>query len=383
MEPPCPVPPARMALVPYHYNKWYYHTLARMEIETELQRLKEDLKLVHIRGILNYGLKRKSICSREKITFKDSFSHAWTPDTGLNLDLQLMNKRAHLMSLEEAYSWINDYFYSIIGTFLEDATTAEQRDTITAYTIPVVQGLMTLVSPEELRNMSAAEKKVCEDYLNLRFSCGVYDQLLGAANSGYSQEIGVFTRKHPWLDLRADASVIHLCYTLRQKVDNLPESQATLAIQSWRQLCEALRLISFRDEQKRRYKEKNQALKQIRASGTGQRSLWSTNATKRPTNQTKNDTKQHPTPPGQSRTYTSWASHEPSTTIHNGLQPPNHHRQNIIMRASYPNLSQSFAARASLPPTQTGYNIIHRYRQLPSPHLGQSLRFALRRAFKL
>lgn len=59
------------------------------------------------------------------------------------------------MFLEEAHNLTDEQFYNNIETLPVSAVTNKQQATIDAYTLPDVPGLMTLVSPTELRNLSA------------------------------------------------------------------------------------------------------------------------------------------------------------------------------------------------------------------------------------
>lgn len=97
---------------------------------------------------------------------------------------------------------------------------------------------------------TAAEKKVCEDYLNLRFSSTIYDSMLGAPGR-YIKEVGAFRSKHPDFNLPEDASIFHIYSMLRQKINKAPKAQRLVIIKDWGRLSEDVRRSAFREEKSR------------------------------------------------------------------------------------------------------------------------------------
>ncbi|KAL8700523.1 MAG: hypothetical protein Q9201_005398 [Fulgogasparrea decipioides] len=321
----------------------------------EIGELQHAQRLVHVRDMLKNGLKQASVCSKENIIFGHSPSKGWKQKaTGWDEMRRLSNMEAHRMSLKDAHICISGNFSKIIETFRLDAETDIQRAIINAYTVSDVQKFITLVSPTELRNMSAAEM-------------GVW-----ALKSSRVEKIGAFGRKHLALDPQADASILYLYYALRRNVDIMPGAQRVQALEDWVRLCKGLRRILLKErgqeERKRQAAKTGHDPKKTEASRNGQ------------DYQTVMMARRHLKPRIQRRSFASWANYEPSSTTQRP-QPPGRYRQNTILALS-PKLLQSSTAREYLPQSQATHNVFG-YWQPKSIYLGRRLWVSLRWAFKL
>ncbi|KAI4127101.1 MAG: hypothetical protein LQ338_003387 [Usnochroma carphineum] len=191
--------------------------------EREIAGIKSEIAHVYIRDPINFGLKRKAICSGVKITFTDEKSRAWGKDTSLFRYLQQANTRAHHISIEELNDFIEEHFDVIIHHFSQDAETDEQQ-----------------------ASSLTSQKKICVCYLNLRFSFALGDPILETPNAIYADKVAAFGRMYEALELRGDASLCDLYNKLREKVDQMPETQRNQAVEQWASLCDEVRANAYR-----------------------------------------------------------------------------------------------------------------------------------------
>lgn len=378
---------------------WDITTALRGIDKMRLSHQENRLQLIHIRDLLSYGLRRKATCFGDRIVFEDQPSEAfYQKEHSLYDFLQLTNAGVHHMSLEEAYSWIGEKVEDIVAIFLKDAETDKARAVINAYTEDDVKTYFTLVSPEEFQDMSgtfsrafkvrgpkiltpipiAANKKICTDYMNLRFSSCVYDKMLLVPCPLFFDEVAEFSRKYPELYSPPDIGIFQLRNKLRQAIDKMPEGQRHSAIKDWTSLCTSLPIIAHKDKQRRAQHKRMAAingreLNEPQISENSQVLKESRSLKEGGAKPAVMETSHHLNPPGVPRNFSSWAAYGPSSPTQS--------------RGSYQKGSQLLDASLRQPcqhltRRHVAYNILG-YRQPKSVHLGRRLWFSLQRIFRV
>ncbi|KAL8944449.1 MAG: hypothetical protein Q9211_000591 [Gyalolechia sp. 1 TL-2023] len=208
--------------------------------ENRLGLAEKDIVLIQSRDVTSFGFKYVACCTNQGIRFCDSRSEAWSKSSDLYQYLVQAGAKAHNIGVKGLHQFIADYFRAIILTFLRDAETDSQRAIIKAYTVADVQRHISLVSPEELAEMSEPQEKICSSYLSLRFSYGFVHGKPERISKRYAKQIQSFSAIHP--DLNLPVPSLQLLHDgLRRTIDHMSEAQQLSAVEQWASLSEKIR----------------------------------------------------------------------------------------------------------------------------------------------